>query len=86
MLYEKERKKNMPRGNNSWNKALRSFNQGKSGWCVPRKGTADYAEVRRLQRTIEGGGGSMASSGPVTRRMKRGRDEGDGGSRKRARN
>ena len=28
--------------------ALKEWNRGKSGWCVPRKGTADYDEVVRL--------------------------------------
>jgi len=28
--------------------ALKRFNDGKPGWCVPRKGTADYDKVMKL--------------------------------------
>ena len=28
--------------------ALKKFNAGKTGWCVPRKGTADYNKVMSL--------------------------------------
>jgi phospholipid N-methyltransferase len=32
-----------------WIDALKKFNEGKI-WCVPRKGTADYEAVKRIQR------------------------------------
>ena len=31
-----------------WTDALKKWNTGKSLWCVPRKGTKEYAEVMRL--------------------------------------
>ena len=30
---------------NPYMDALKKFNEGKTGWCVPRKGTADYQKV-----------------------------------------
>ena len=30
---------------NPYMDALKKFNEGKTGWCVPRKGTADYEKV-----------------------------------------
>ena len=33
---------------NPYMDALKKFNEGKSGWCVPRKGTADYQKVMGL--------------------------------------
>jgi hypothetical protein len=36
---------------NPYMDALKKFNEGKSGWCVPRKGTADYQKVMSLMRS-----------------------------------
>ena len=33
---------------NPYMDALKKFNDGKPGWCVPRKGTADYDKVMKL--------------------------------------
>ena len=33
---------------NPYMDALKKFNEGKTGWCVPRKGTADYVKVMGL--------------------------------------
>ena len=33
---------------NPYMDALKKFNEGKTGWCVPRKGTADYQKVMGL--------------------------------------
>ena len=33
---------------NPYMDALKKFNEGKTGWCVPRKGTADYAKMMSL--------------------------------------
>ena len=33
---------------NPYMDALKKFNEGKTGWCVPRKGTADYKKVMGL--------------------------------------
>jgi hypothetical protein len=39
---------------NYWMMALKEFNKNKSGmWCLPKKGTADYNEVRRIQKKME---------------------------------
>jgi hypothetical protein len=32
-----------------WIVALKVFNEGKSAWCVPKKGGAEYAEVKAIQ-------------------------------------
>ena len=29
--------------------ALKIYNQGKSKWCSPRKGSKDYYEVKKIQ-------------------------------------
>jgi hypothetical protein len=34
-----------------WSKAVRIWNQGKQGYCIPRKGTKEYMEVQRIMRT-----------------------------------
>jgi hypothetical protein len=31
-----------------WIEALKQWNAGKSGWCIPRKGTKEHAEVKAL--------------------------------------
>jgi len=31
-----------------WVDALKLYNQGKGGWCIPRKGTKEYDEVRKI--------------------------------------
>jgi len=31
-----------------WVDALKEWNQGKSGWCVPRKGTTEYTQVMQI--------------------------------------
>jgi hypothetical protein len=33
-----------------WVDALKIYNQGKGGWCIPRKGTKEYDEVRKIMR------------------------------------
>lgn len=33
---------------NSWIEALKKWNEGKGMWCLPKKGTKDYEEVRAL--------------------------------------
>ena len=43
-----------------WTDALKEWNQGKSGWCIPRKGTAEYDQVIRLM----GGPPKRDLSGP----------------------
>jgi len=36
---------------NPYMDALKKFNEGKTGWCVPRKGTADYVKVMSLMKS-----------------------------------
>ena len=36
---------------NPYMDALKKFNEGKTGWCVPRKGTADYQKVMNLMKS-----------------------------------
>ena len=33
---------------NKWILALKKWNSGKSKWCVPKKGTPEHAEVRKI--------------------------------------
>ena len=33
---------------NAWITALKKFNEGKGTWCLPKKGTKEYDEVRAL--------------------------------------
>jgi len=33
---------------NAWITALKKFNKGKGTWCLPKKGTKEYDEVRAL--------------------------------------
>lgn len=33
---------------NSWIKALKIFNKNKNEWCVPKKGTTEYNEVKKI--------------------------------------
>ena len=33
----------------TWIVGLRVFNQGKSEWCIPRKGTRGYETVQRIR-------------------------------------
>jgi hypothetical protein len=33
---------------NAWITALKKFNEGKGAWCLPKKGTKEYDEVRAL--------------------------------------
>ena len=41
----------------AWLQALKAYNAGKSSWAMPRKGTAEYEEVRKLM----GGGAPVAA-------------------------
>ena len=38
---------------NPYMDALKKFNEGKTGWCVPRKGTADYQKVMNLMKSTD---------------------------------
>ena len=35
----------------SWIEALKTWNKGHSSWCIPRKDTPEYAEVRKIMNT-----------------------------------
>lgn len=50
-VQRKPRKDGKPRKQryaNQWVRALKVWNSGKSEWCVPRKGTKDYNEVKSM--------------------------------------
>lgn len=36
-----------------WVEALKVFNQGKSSWCVARKGTPEYDEVKKIMNSTK---------------------------------
>jgi hypothetical protein len=33
---------------NNWVQALKVFNEGKSEWCIPRKGSKEYDDIKRF--------------------------------------
>ena len=35
-------------GANKWIEALKKWNEKNDKWCVPRKGTPEYQEVRKI--------------------------------------
>jgi len=37
----------------TWIRALKQANKGKSNWCVPRKGSTLYTEVKKIQEKME---------------------------------
>jgi len=38
---------------NSWVVALKEFNKNKSIWCIPKKGTKEYNEVRKIMDNMD---------------------------------
>jgi len=40
------------RPDNTWMQALREWNGSQSSWCLPKKGTKEYDEVRTIQHRI----------------------------------
>lgn len=48
-MTKKERKAlRTPREPNQWQKNLTNWNTNNSGWCIPKKGTADYDKVKNF--------------------------------------
>ena len=45
-------KKGAKRPPNKWILALKEFNKGKKNWEVPKKGSASYAEVRKIMAKL----------------------------------
>jgi len=41
---------------NKWITALKKWNEGNEKWCVPRKGTPEYNEVRKIMDEMSGEG------------------------------
>lgn len=39
---------------NYWMIALKRHNKGKNTFCIPRKGTAEYKEVMKTKKQLEG--------------------------------
>lgn len=37
---------------NSWVLAVLKFNKGKDVYCIPKKGTKQYKQVKKIQETI----------------------------------
>ena len=60
----------MVRGNTLWNKALKKWNEGKDGFCIPKKGSKGHEEVKELQRSLERKRSAPENSSQ-TRRIKR---------------
>ena len=42
------------RPDNQWQKNLKAWNRGKSGWCIPKKGTADHLIVKHWHTNVHG--------------------------------
>lgn len=36
-----------------WLQALKLWNQTQSKWCIPKKGTAGYQEVRKIMEQLK---------------------------------
>lgn len=49
MAEEKAAKEKPRKGKMTWVAALKIYNASHGKWCVPRKGTAEHAEVRKIQ-------------------------------------
>ena len=49
------RRKGTP-NNSAWHRALKEWNrqENKGKWCIPKKGSANYLQVKRIQRRLEG--------------------------------
>jgi len=41
---------------NKWITALKKWNEKNEKWCVPRKGTPEYEEVRKIMDEMSGEG------------------------------
>ena len=41
---------------NKWITALKTWNSGREKWCVPKKGTPEYDEVRKIMDEMGGEG------------------------------
>jgi hypothetical protein len=39
---------------NSWIQALKIYNKDKNAWCLPRKNTREYNEVKQIQNNLSG--------------------------------
>jgi hypothetical protein len=46
----KNRVKRQP---NAWIRALKQWNQGKDRYTVPKSGTSDYQEVRKIMESLK---------------------------------
>jgi hypothetical protein len=42
------------RPDNQWQKNLKAWNRGKSGWCIPKKGSADHQIVKHWHTNVRG--------------------------------
>lgn len=40
----------------AWSIALKQYNEDKPGWCIPKKGTPQHAEILELARAYSGKG------------------------------
>ena len=47
------RRKSRPQGGLSWIQALKKWNGNKGTWCIPKKGTIEYNEVKKLMKPEE---------------------------------
>jgi hypothetical protein len=48
----------------SWILALKEYNAKKGTWCMPRKGTAEHAEVKAIMEKMKGGESTVAKEKP----------------------
>ena len=37
---------------NTWQQALKKFNEGNTNWLIPKKDTAQYAKVKKIQKKL----------------------------------
>jgi hypothetical protein len=41
------------RKSNTWQQALRKWNEGKDQWVIPKQGSAFHAEVKKIQKKLD---------------------------------
>ena len=49
----------------SWISALKEYNDKKGSWCMPRKGSAEHAEVKAIMEKMKGKPATKAKAEPV---------------------
>jgi len=59
----------MSKRNNPWIDALKVWNKDKPSWCLPRKGSAEYDEVKRIMETKKSLKTPIAKKAPAPKKI-----------------